>query len=332
MRRTPLLLVLWLVASTGLKADELRFEPAYPRAGMPVDVVLDASASCPIDLRVQVDPPQSGEGRIEVVRVESCICNSPGAPIRRTIGPLPLGSYRVEARAEAEPAGCRPSIMLDLRHLVVSNQGAVLDLATWPARPVSGEPVTLKLATTCFLRFKAPRFEPGADETRIVVEEDPGGPLPPCFQTYQQDLPLGSLAAGHYLVEVRTGAPAAKEAELPFSVSTVQPVLSLRQGRFQVSAEWSAPGFPLSAASGSALTEESGYLTFGSPSNLEIMVKVLDACSFNHRYWVSIAGLTNLAVSVHVKDVQTGQSKTYTNPLWRDFSTVLDTSAFATCP
>ncbi|HEX5758430.1 MAG TPA: choice-of-anchor Q domain-containing protein [Thermoanaerobaculia bacterium] len=109
--------------------------------------------------------------------------------------------------------------------------------------------------------------------------------------------------------------------------------LCLEQGRFQVSARWTTPQGQTGAAEAVQLTDDAGYFWFFSPENVELTVKVLNACipAFN-RYWVFLSGLTNLQVEVRVVDTKTGQTKTYTNPQGRTFRTILDTQAFSTCP
>ncbi|HEX9669116.1 MAG TPA: CSLREA domain-containing protein [Thermoanaerobaculia bacterium] len=109
--------------------------------------------------------------------------------------------------------------------------------------------------------------------------------------------------------------------------------LCLEEGRFQVTARWTIPSGQTGAAQAVQLTDEAGYFWFFSPDNLEVTVKVLNACvpTFN-RYWVFLAGLTNVKVDIVVTDTKTGQVKTYTNPQGRVFRTILDTQAFATCP
>jgi CSLREA domain-containing protein len=107
--------------------------------------------------------------------------------------------------------------------------------------------------------------------------------------------------------------------------------LCANHGRFRVTATWqtaSASG----VAQGVALTDESGYFWFFSPENVEVTVKVLNACGVNNRYWVFASGLTNVRVDLTVTDTQSGAVKTYSNPLNRTFVTITDTNAFATCP
>ena len=83
-----------------------------------------------------------------------------------------------------------------------------------------------------------------------------------------------------------------------------------------------------------ALTSDSGYFWFFNPANIEVVVKVLNACTqAPPRYWVFAAGLTNVEVTLQVTDTQAGGSpKTYVNPLGTPFAPIQDTGAFATCP
>lgn len=98
--------------------------------------------------------------------------------------------------------------------------------------------------------------------------------------------------------------------------------------RFKVSAHWhtgsqNGDGAPV------ALTTESGYFWFFSPSNMEVSVKVLDACSQqNPAFWVFASGMTNVGVDLTFTDTRTGAVRTHTNPLGARFTTLLDTNAF----
>lgn len=102
-------------------------------------------------------------------------------------------------------------------------------------------------------------------------------------------------------------------------------------GRFKVEATFDT-GTQQGQAQGVKLTDDTGYLWFFSASNVETVVKVLDACSYNQRFWVYAGGLTNEQVTLKVTDTKTGMVKTYSNPLGTAFNPVQDISAFATCP
>jgi hypothetical protein len=66
-------------------------------------------------------------------------------------------------------------------------------------------------------------------------------------------------------------------------------------------------------------------------ANVEMVVKVLNACSSFSKYWVFAGGLTNVLVRITVIDTQNGTVQTYVNPIETAFQPILDTSAFA-CP
>ena len=89
--------------------------------------------------------------------------------------------------------------------------------------------------------------------------------------------------------------------------------MCLNNDRFAVSATYTT-GTSSGQASAVKLTSDSGYLTFFSASNIEVVIKVLDACGLNSRYWVYAGGLTNVNTVITVCDTKSGTVKTYTNP------------------
>lgn len=107
--------------------------------------------------------------------------------------------------------------------------------------------------------------------------------------------------------------------------------LCLNDGRFKVTATWSAPTGHGDAQT-QTLTPDTGYFWFFDPANVEVTLKVLNGCSVNNRYWVFVSGLTNVQVTLTVTDTKNGSVKTYTNPQGTNFRTTLDSGAFATCP
>jgi hypothetical protein len=108
--------------------------------------------------------------------------------------------------------------------------------------------------------------------------------------------------------------------------------LCLNDGRFRVSAEWADFEGNEGDATAFQVSDESGELYFFTTDNVELLVKVLDGCSYNNSYWVFAAGLTNVEVTLTVTDTQAGMTQVYDNPLSRPFEPILDTSAFMTCP
>ena len=108
--------------------------------------------------------------------------------------------------------------------------------------------------------------------------------------------------------------------------------LCLQNERFRVKAFWQVGQGPYTPAQAVPLTADTGYFWFFAPTNVELVVKVLNGCGLNSRYWVFAGGLTDVNVVMTVTDTQNGTVKTYTNPQGTAFKPIQDTSAFATCP
>jgi hypothetical protein len=123
------------------------------------------------------------------------------------------------------------------------------------------------------------------------------------------------------------------KADTTLSLPTTAPgALLLNGGRFRVTATFQTFQGQSGAAEAVQLTDDTGYFWFFDSANVEVIVKTLDACTFNSRFWVFSAGLTNVRVVLTVTDTRTGAIKTYTNPLNTFYAPLLDTGAFATCP
>jgi len=71
---------------------------------------------------------------------------------------------------------------------------------------------------------------------------------------------------------------------------------------------------------------DSGLFWFTSPDNLELLVKVLDGCALNQRFWVYTGAATDAQLTLTVIDTQTGKVRVYPAA-----GTTTDTEAFA-CP
>lgn len=131
---------------------------------------------------------------------------------------------------------------------------------------------------------------------------------------------LALLAAG--LLAAATGKPATAGAPL-----------LLDEGRFRVAVEWTTAAGSSGTGTAVALTADSGYFWFFNPNNVELVVKVLDACSLTgvNRFWFFAAGLTNVATTITVEDLWTGEQKVYETALGQPFPPINDIAAFATC-
>jgi len=76
----------------------------------------------------------------------------------------------------------------------------------------------------------------------------------------------------------------------------------------------------------------SGLFWFFSADNWEVMVKALNGCGLNNRYWIFSAATTNVFYRMTVYDYHTGTQKIYFNYPGPPAPAVTDVNAFATCP
>jgi hypothetical protein len=110
-------------------------------------------------------------------------------------------------------------------------------------------------------------------------------------------------------------------------------VLCLNGDRFLVAAEWFSRHFAAGYGHAARMTDDSGYFTFFADENVELVVKLLDACSTPfHRFWFFAAGLTDIGTTIRVFDTLAGGERSYGSVLEEPFAPIQDTSAFATCP
>ncbi len=135
-------------------------------------------------------------------------------------------------------------------------------------------------------------------------------------------------AKWHVLVRQRTGAARFQVTASYFtkaaSICTPGPnVLCIddQQGdrRFRVSLEYSSPPRGISGPGKAISTTpigiaRGGLFWFFTADNPEVLVKVLNACAINNRYWVFLTAGTDVGFTATVVDTTTGVQKTYTNP------------------
>jgi len=103
--------------------------------------------------------------------------------------------------------------------------------------------------------------------------------------------------------------------------------LCLAGNRFQVEVAWK--DFQGNAGVGHArgLTPDTGTFWFFAPSNVEAIVKVLDARSLNQAFWVFYGALSSVEYTITVTDTATGLTRRYFNPSGR-LASVGDTDGF----
>lgn len=110
--------------------------------------------------------------------------------------------------------------------------------------------------------------------------------------------------------------------------------LCLDDGRFKVTIDWRdfADVQGLGRLVDGGTSSDSGLFYFFEADNWEMLVKVINGCSFNNHYWVFAAATTNIEYNLRVVDTQTGAVFNSTNPLGMPSAALTDTGAFATCP
>jgi len=79
---------------------------------------------------------------------------------------------------------------------------------------------------------------------------------------------------------------------------------------------------------------DSGLIFFQNPNNIEMLVKILNACASPafETYWVFYAATTNAEFTLTVVDTEQDVVQQYFNPLRNPAAPIQDTRAFATCP
>ena len=98
--------------------------------------------------------------------------------------------------------------------------------------------------------------------------------------------------------------------------------------RFEVRASWKIPSGETGIGRGRPISADTGALWFFGPTNLEAMVKILDARAINGHFWLYLGSLSNVDYTITVTDTATGQQRSYHNPAGQ-FASQADTRAFA---
>ncbi len=179
-------------------------------------------------------------------------------------------------------------------------------------------------------------LDPAGIDARQVIPGGQSGVLG--SPHYADQLPLW-LTNGHHDLVLEPGAVGDVETVEDFS-PVGQPcvpddtTLCFLDDRFRVTVDWrtgfgtSGPGRVVPVG-GSA---RSGLFWFFAADNWEMLVKVLEGCEVNDRFWVFAASATSVEWTLTVEDTAAGEVAIYTNPLGRPSPAVTDTAAFATCP
>jgi hypothetical protein len=107
---------------------------------------------------------------------------------------------------------------------------------------------------------------------------------------------------------------------------------SFAHDRLSAGVAWKTEAGQIGLGSPIELTADSSYFWFFAPTNVELVMKVLDACTFNDSFWVFAGGLTNVETYLTVVENQGSHQRTYFNAQGTAFQPVQDTGAFPICP
>lgn len=251
-----------------------------------------------------------GEGRGEAIWIATD--PTTGTAIlrgRRLEGGIPTGSARALATLPA------PSYVSAL-----AADGLGRFFVGWSQPGDSTAPASMKFVVQGFGREGAPLAS-----ARTLVDAS-GGAAVAMQPTGAHLLAWAGTSTGQSAILGEIGA-------LANGCAASTTALCLTGGRFRVEATWDDGRGHRGMGQAVPLAGETGAFWFFDSGNLEVVVKVLDACSLAGfgNYWVFAAGLTNVEVDLTVTDTETGE-------VWRDvneqgvpFQPVQDTAAFFTC-
>lgn len=132
------------------------------------------------------------------------------------------------------------------------------------------------------------------------------------------------------------GAPSSTRVQIADNEPCIadDTTVCLLQDRFRVQVDWRdfADTTGVGRLVEGADSFNSTLLYFFESDNWEMLIKVIDGCAFNERFWVFAAATTNVEYTLTVTDTATGISRRYDNELGEDSPAVTDSDAFATCP
>lgn len=241
------------------------------------------------------------------------------------------GSYGRRYSAAGVPLG--PEIRINVEtdssewYPVIGMDSAGSFLVLWNTFDHSAPVGGTALGAVVLGRYFAADGTPKTGELLLTQSLDYGYEVPAAVAV--SDAGLALVAFANDTLDSDNSGIRARELVLPCEADGR--TLCLSGGRFLVRADWAAVDGSAGFASSLPLTEESGALTFFSPDNLELVVKVLDGCGTNGRYWVFASGLTDVEVGLTVTDRWTGAVWSHQSPSGTRYEPTFDINAFDGC-
>ncbi|HRC85376.1 MAG TPA: dockerin type I domain-containing protein [Thermoanaerobaculia bacterium] len=134
------------------------------------------------------------------------------------------------------------------------------------------------------------------------------------------------------LLEGACSRPGCVRGEVTAACTPGSTTLCLGGGRFKLEMTWKTPQGQQGSGHAVAVNRDSGYFWFFDANNAEVIVKVINGCAVNSRYWVFAAGLTAVETQLVVTDTVRGVTRRFTNTQGVPFQPLQDAGAFETCP
>lgn len=355
-RSLPLaLFILALTAADASAQASISFSPAKARAGETVTAMI--RGECPNScVPASADVTMSGR----TIRIEArnpCIAGACAAvitPYTLTVtfkAPASEGSAGVPVEYSVIECG-NERYLQTTAQLAVSGASCVFadSLVAQPESMTAGQPVTLSWCDPTTLvpdNSFTPRlyrvYRARAANGPFTAVADVQGATNTCvtLQTGVADAgaTLSYYVEAHGCTTTISGACietviATKIVSVSIAPSSgcapTATALCLGSNRFLVAARWRTSDGSNGTGRPVQWTNDSGYFWFFNKDNVEVTVKVLDACSTaTPRFWVFSSGMTNVAVDLSVTDTVRGTTKLYKNTLGQSYAPVLDTNAFA---
>ena len=335
-------LILCLAPAT-LAAQSIVFDPPNPTRLDPITVTLSGtwSDSCrPVlsDFQFRGDLL---ELRTELTPENGTTCE-PSATEYQTslrLGILPSGSYQV--RAVALLGFSDDTFALGAIEIDGGGSPDLRSIEVAPLSPTEQDVVSVAAfgdwSDGCIPEFDDLEVDAGTvrlfASTRSTV----------CLQAitpFSFATAVGALAAGSYEVETWI-ADRRADSEAAYELAGTRTIrvapnssrsITLR-GRFRIEVSWSTVGGdtgmgqPLRGAVGA----DTAVLWFFDPNNTELLVKVLDGCAINDRFWVFASAATDVGLTLEVTDLATGTTRSWTNEAGSAAVAITDTDAFDSC-
>ena len=208
---------------------------------------------------------------------------------------------------------------------VTASDGSTTKTAAWPITITQGGPPgPASTFTVSGATFSSGRWQAGVGQPITFTATEAHA------QAWDWNFGDGDTASGQTVTHVftRVGSPnvtvqvtgdgtntvGQNAGAAGFTVFDPTTLAVGTDGRYQIQVTWaSAQEHKSGTGTAVTLTSDSGYFWFFNPANIEVIVKVLDACNVDGFTWVFAGGLTSLEVQITVTDTLTGATKTYDN-------------------